>query len=322
MSIVRSVHRGRQSSWWRLLSSRLLVWGGAMILVGLAPTAVSDVGQVTRFQRTVEYLADAAPELRSDFAATALSSLASAYVAEARLAREDARRAGRGSHLWAWSARVDHYASQMPLLLDDIALGFPVRLTLEGEKSLAIMVGDRTVILSHPRLYEQGAFEQAILAAFCARHSCKQFSPQSAAVPIPVSTVQIRPNWTFTAQKWFCTYRGITVRFNSEQNMANSRLICEQLMQEVMTLTDELAWQQRQAVVIEWDQLALQATPHRPEHMLQLNAGGDTVLVTVPMLYRSAALFGQVLPWIRERASGQEGVSVDLDADHYGWQEP
>ena len=93
-------------------------------------------------------------------------------------------------------------------------------------------------------------------------------------------------------------------------------------MQEVITLTNEMAWQQRHAVSIEWDQLEIKPTPRRPEHMLQLNTLGDTVLVTVPMLYRSAGLFRQVLPWIRRRVTEQEDVSVDLDADQYGWQQP
>ena len=119
-----------------------------------------------------------------------------------------------------------------------------------------------------------------------------------------------------------CAYNGISVRFNTTRNMANSRLICEQFMQEVITLADELAWQWRHAVSIDWDRLEIQPTPSRPEHMLQLNTVGDTVLVTVPLLYRSAGLFRQVLPWVRQRVTEQTDVSVELEADRYGWQKP
>lgn len=288
-------------------------------LAGLLAGWVQAEGQegepLTYFQRTVQYLQDAAPQLRGDFAATALSSLASAYVEEARLAREQAHRAGQSPHLRAWSATVDRYASQMPLLLEDIELGFPVRLTLGTEKSLAITVADRTVILSHPRLYQQAAFEQGILKAFCARHRCEQFAPDAAdAAPIPATYRHVRPNWIFTTQASSCTYRGITVRFPSAQNMANSRLICQQFLQEVTALADELAWQQRHQVTIEWGQLTLQATPGRPGHMLQVNTLGDTVLVTVPTLYRSASVFEAVLPWIRAQVAQREEVRVEVDA--------
>lgn len=299
--------------------SRLVT--AAMFVCLTAPTlAEAPEGEhLSRFQRTAQYLQDAPRELRDDFAAIALSNLANAYFAEARLAREQAR---QHPHLMSWSVRVDRYASQMPLLLEDIELGFPVRLSLGAEKSLAITVADRTVILSHPRLYEQNVFEQGILAAFCARHQCEQFSPDRGEAPIPLSSSGIRPQWSFTAQESTCTYHGIAVRFQHTRNMANARLICEQFMQEVITLADELAWQQRHAVPIEWGQLLIQPTPHRPEHMLQVNDLGDTVMVTVPMLYQNPGLLRRVLPWIRQRVAGEAQANLSLDASEYGWQKP
>lgn len=278
---------------------------------------------MTRFQRTVQYLQEAAPELRSDFAATALSSMASAYMKEAQLAREQARKGGKHSHLWAWSANVDHSASQMSLLREDIELGLPVRLALAAGNSLAITVADSTIILSHPRLNEQGALEQSILVEFCARNDCDHVSPENGTnEPISVARARIRPNWAFTEQGSLCTHRGITLRFDSAQNIANARIICEQLLQEIMALTEELAWQQQYAVAIEWERLEVHPIPDSPEHRVQINALGDTVLVTVPMLYRSADLLKQLLPWMREQVNGQQGVKVELRADQYGWQKP
>jgi hypothetical protein len=198
-----------------------------------------------------------------------------------------------------------------------------VLLTLSGEQSLAITVADRTVIVSSPRLTQQSAFEQEILLDFCTQHSCEQSSPASAAQQsLPAPTVHVRPDWTFSAQGSVCAYQGIEVRFDSQKNLANSRHICEQFLREVMTLTDELAWQQRHGVAIEWEDLDIQATPHRPEHMVGLNAIGDAVLVSIPLLYRSPGLLQDVLPWIRARLSNQQEVSMELNADHYGWQKP
>ncbi len=302
---------------------RLAVCAAVVCLAGTAQGAVPDAVQVTRFQRTAQYLQEAPAELRSDFAAIALSGLARAYFAEAKLAREEAVRNGRSPQLVSWSARVERYASQMPLLLDDIEMGLPVSLNLGPDKSLAITVADRTVILSHPRLNEQHVFEQGILVSFCARHSCDDISPAPGGLAaIPVAAVKVRPQWSFTAQESVCAYDGIRVRFNNTRNMANARLICQQLIQEIVTLTDELAWQWRHTVAIEWGHLEVQPTPGRPGHMLQLNTLGDTVLVTVPMLYRSTALFEQVLPWVRQRVTQQAQVSIELDADRYGWQKP
>lgn len=324
MNVARPATWSRRSSllatcaWWHF------VWAITVCpaIAAELPAALNIEGE-SRFQRTVQYLQDAPAEVRGDFAAIALSSLTEAYIAEARLAREKTRTAGHDAGLRSWSVAVDYYARQMPLLLEDIELGLPVRLTLGGEKSLSITVADRIVILSHPRFNQQSVFEQGILADFCSRHDCEQFTPGNAELePIPVSAVQVRPDWTFTAQGRICSYKGIKILFNSEQNLANSLLICEQFLQEVMTLANEFAWQQRHAVPIEWDKLDIQSTPRRPEHMVRLNSAGDSVLVTVPLLYGSPGLLEHVVPWIQLRLSNHPDASIELHADHYGWENP
>jgi hypothetical protein len=301
---------------------RLCMWVTTMCLASATQiSAAQGVEGQSRFLRTVQYLQSASPDTQSDFAATAIASLINAYIGEAKLARDEARAAGHNAGLVGWSLAVDYYARQMPLLLEDIELGLPVLFTIGGENSLAITVADRTVILSHPRLNQQGAFEQEILMNFCSRHHCEEFSQRSTEQePIPVSSVHVKPDWSFTEQGPVCAHQGISVHFKNEQNLANSRLICEQFLQELMTLTSEFAWQQRHAVAIDWDQLEIQSTPRRPEHIVKLNASGDTLLVTVPLLYRSPGLLQHVTPWIRQRLGDQQGAQLKLEADQYGWQ--
>ena len=276
----------------------------------------------TRFQRTVEYLQSAEPQLRSDFAIVALTRVADAFAAEARLARQQSG-PGADRQLGGWSATVERYVGQIPLLIDDIELGLPVRFTIGEEKSLAITVGDRTVIVNHPRLTQQGALEQSILKDFCGTHSCAQMAPRDAdSTPIPVSTSHVRPSWNFTESDSNCSHLRITVHFDRARNMANARLICEQFLQEVMTLSDELIWQQRNAVAIEWDTLQIQTAPGRPEHIVQLNTAGDTVLVSLPLLNANPLLIKQLARWIRAHVEGEQEPAVELDASQYGWQKP
>jgi hypothetical protein len=303
----------------------------AMLLTAtiiVPPAAVAEIvleqipAVQTRFQRTVAYLQTAEPQLRSDFAIVALSKVADAYALEARLARQQAG-SNSNRQLGGWSATVVRYASQMSLLIDDIELGLPVRFTIGEEKSLAVTVGDRTVIVSHPRLTQQGALEQSILTDFCGKHSCAQFTPrETESAPIPVSSAHVRPNWEFTEPGANCSHRTITVHFDRAQNMANARLICEQFLQEVMTLGDELAWQQRHQVTLEWDALEIRTAPGRPEHMVQLNSAGDAILVSLPLLHANPDLLTQLVPWIHARVDGRQEPAIMLDASQYGWQKP
>jgi hypothetical protein len=312
----------RRLGLWAACRACLFLWIGAWSPVAVAQIAPAEIdGGQSRFQRTVGYLQSASPQFRAEFASIALTHIAKAYAAEAQLARVESRVAGGDAGLRGWSVAVDRYARQMPLLLEDVELGLPVRLMMGGEKSLVISVADRAVILSHPRLNQQRVFEQQVLEDFCARHSCALFIPEdSGSQPIPVSTRHVKPDWNFSHQEWFCSYQGIKVRFKAEQNLVNSRTICEHFMQEVVALADEIAWQQRRAVPIEWEELAIQPTPHRPEHMVQLNRLGDSVLVPLPLLYRSPGLLEKITPWIQQRLTRQGEVSVELDADNYDWQ--
>jgi hypothetical protein len=316
---VRAVRRAARRQITRLLTL-ILLWVLAASHSAIAQdVATQENAQQSRFVRTVLTLQDSSPELRSEFAATALSHLAGAYAAETRLAR----RSDQGARMRAWSATVEQYASQLQLLLDDVELGLPVNLTLEGDESLAIAVGDRTVIVSHPRLSQQGALEQGILKDFCARQDCGDIQPDPRSQePISASYAYIRPNWNFTERGTDCSHHGITVHFRSDQSTTHARVICEQFLQEVLLLADELAAQQRHAVEVQWGQLEIQSSPDRPEHTVRLNALGDSILATVPLLQSTPGLLQQVLPWLRQRLENSPQVTIEIDAASYGWQEP
>ena len=91
----------------------LLLW-----IVIAVPAVVAQVGTMengapqTRFQRTVNFLQSASPELRVEFGSIAIAKIAVAYATEAKLAREEASSRDGGAKLKAWSVAVDRYARQ------------------------------------------------------------------------------------------------------------------------------------------------------------------------------------------------------------------
>ncbi|RLA48790.1 MAG: hypothetical protein DRR04_01445 [Gammaproteobacteria bacterium] len=276
---------------------------------------------ISRYQRTINSLRASAPQLQADFAGTALRELAEVYMAEADLARKQAREQESGVKLRGWSSAVDQYAGQLVLLVEDIELGLPVALQHNGVESITVMVGGRAVILSHPREDQQVAFEQRVLLDFCRRVDCKELTAATVSrQPIPVSTSQVKPVWTFTETGQVCSHEGIQVLFNRTAHLARSRGTCKQLLQEMMTLADEIAWQRRHGVSVQWRELSIRATPQRPEHVVLLNNAGDSILVTVPLLYGSAHLLDDIVPWIRGQAGVTEPVAIHLDAARYGWE--
>jgi len=269
----------------------------------------------------VSYLSDAPADLRADFAGTALRLLASAYAEEATLAREEAREAENPGRLLGWSSAVEQFTGQLQLVLEDIVGGFPVQLGANAGDSLVVTVAQRTVILNHPRVGGQESFEQAVLSEFCSRHPCERYTPGAdAREPIPVSAGRIRPAWAFTETGPVCSHRGIHVHWSGAADIGRARATCRQFIHEVVTLADEIAWQRRHAVPVDWSGLRLSANPGRPEHRLALNGAGDVVLTAVPVIYGSPGLLQQLVPWLRARADGRQEASIKVQAADFGWE--
>jgi len=281
----------------------------------------------SRFERTVAYLQDAPAAQQTDFAIAALAELVAVYMAEADLARAGSAQP-QGSPraaLLGWSIAVDEYANQLLLVLDELEQGQPVALRTGRPGPAVVTVAGHAVILGHPRADQQGAFEQQVLTDFCSRHDCVTATAAAAttaqAESIPVTVVRVNPLWTFTASGPVCSIDGMEVAFNSNSNIGTLRGICEQFVQELAALANELAGQRRHGVALEWDDLLVTATPGRPEHLVRVNAAGDSVLVTVPLLFGSPNLLADIKPWLAARVGGEAAPTVRLDAAKYGWLE-
>jgi hypothetical protein len=246
-------------------------------------------------------------------------------MAEADLARAQAaeQAAGARARLLGWSVAVDQYAGQLMLVLDDVEQGFPVSLRVDQQGPATVTVAGRAVILGHPRADQQSAFEQRVLADFCSRGDCERMTAAIAKPePIPVTVARVNPLWTFDSGGPVCSNEGLEVYFHSTRNLATLRGICEELAQELAALATDLAWQRRHGVVIDLDLLTVTATPGRPEHLVRLNAAGDSSLLTLPLLFGSANLLADIKPWLSARVQGDPAPSIRLDAASYGWLAP
>ena len=110
------------------------------------------------------------------------------------------------------------------------------------------------------------------------------------------------------------------MRFAHTAALPRYRAICAQLLREAHALADDMIWQRRQGVVIQWDALAIRSTPRPTQQLVQLNTRGDAILGALPLLNTSPALLRDLVPWLRSRAAGEALSRVELDAARYGWE--
>lgn len=276
---------------------------------------------VSRFLRTVHLLQLTPPDTQSDFARTALAQLAEVYMAEADLARHQASSKPGRSKLIGWSRAVDRYANRLLLSMEDIKQGSPATLSRNSMGIVSVSVADRMVILSHPRVDQQAAYEQRVLREFCTRHDCQALTVTlQAQEPIPLSSSLIEPQWTFTETGMVCSHDGIALVFGDVSDLAASRSLCGQLLQEGSALAIEIAWQQRHGVDIDWRVLKILPIPGSTQHRVHLNFAGDSILETLPLLNGSPGLLRDIEPWLKTRFADGPRTSVRLQAARYGWE--
>ena len=294
-------------------------WLALLCLVSLAAGADQDS---SRYLRTVHGLISTDSPSQSAFALMALAELSQVYMAEADLARQESAQAQTGkAKLLGWSVAVDQYAGQLLALHDGISAGVPASLSVGTDQVVIVTVDGRRVMLSHPRIGQQAAFEQRLLADFCARESCNELRPaQGAQTPIPVSASTVNPVWLFSDDGPVCQHQGISVQFSGEGELAWNKSICRQLLQEAQNLAIEIAWQRLQGVRIDWAGLAVQGTDQRPGHLVRLNAAGDSALVSLPLIHSSGGLLRDLTPWLRAVSAREGQPDVSLHASRYGWE--
>jgi hypothetical protein len=167
---------------------------------------------------------------------------------------------------------------------------------------------------------QQSAYEQRVLSGFCSVRDCDVLTPPEQLEPIPMTPPTVTVDWRFSDDGPVCESAGITIQFNKSANLSRVRPLCTQVLQELLALELELRWQKRHGVAVDYAGLQISATPRRPEHLVSLNAAGDSMLLSLPLLYGSEGLLAVVTEWLETRVeAGGSSTELALQADQFGW---
>ncbi|MFK7976906.1 MAG: hypothetical protein AB8C02_12265, partial [Halioglobus sp.] len=227
--------------------------------------------------------------------------------------------------LRGWAAAVDRFARDLTQIAREIEVGQSVIFSVSPRGVLTIAATGRMIILTHPRHAQQSALEQSILKEFCIAHACEQFARRgsTSSAPIPVTTSAIKPAWNFTEDGYLCTHAGIELTFPASGSLGQQRFVCAAVMQELMQLHDEVAWQIRHSVDVAWGDIGVFATPLTDQHRVQLNSAGDSVLLKLPVLAENYSLLSAAAQWLRRRlVLAESDAQLRFDADDLNVRTP
>lgn len=280
----------------------------------------------SRFQRTLLSVQRADAEARADFAVIALSELSAALSAEIDLVETEIAQGAVQGKLRGWVLAVGQYLGELEQVRAAVEQGFDVRLSLGPGNQPEVWVDHRAIIAVHPRPGHQALLEQAILAEFCSTRDCARFTAASAipspedGEPIPVSRGAVRPAWRFDARGPVCELRDLSVHFSASSDLGLNRALCEQFLLEAVRLVDEIAWQRRHGVEVDWSGLAMSTFPTRPGQVLRLNDAGDSIIVSMPVIHGTDGLLARLTPWIRGEIGQGTPRPLALKAADLGWE--
>lgn len=276
-----------------------------LLIIPLHAFAVDQ--QHSLFSRVTTALETASGEQRARFAEIALKQLADAYLSEARIVYQSHTQIGSDQLQWVRS--VEGYAGELGHLRERIEVGEPARIDSQLLTAPMIVVANYRVMLTHPRPDQQLAFEHQVLEQFCQQDRCEDLLANNNNVensgPSAAADESVRPKWEFSMAGPACAEKGIHISFEYGTNFRQVRALCNSFFKELESLLDALRWQQNHQVLIDWSHLRIDPSTGQSQQVLLINGFGDTVVVSLPLLYEEPKLLSATAPWLKARLANQ-----------------
>lgn len=271
-------------------------------------------------------LSRAAPATRAAFVAAAVAEIAAAHATVLKAP-------GKGKNaaqIAPWQRAARAYVSRLHAAAAAARDGAPVRLVVELDQTLRVVVGSRPArqfMVAAPRPDDQPRLERAILKRLCATPGCggslpDKTMPRLAAVEgPPVDTLRLTPPAPLPRALPAVPFKaeppaprlvaslspgddGLACAEDEVRHRTLHARACAALLGDARALLRALHAAARRGVVIDW---GMPATPRSDgaQQVLAVNARGDVLRLPLPSLVQAPGLLVDILPWARARLYGQ-----------------
>jgi hypothetical protein len=278
---------------------------------------VAHLAPVSGLNRLAANIANGPAPLRSDLARIAFTELAAVYADEAERAHREMRDRAKQRELSSWAAAVRDLAAEFAALAETVTPDTPVQVSIGPEHGLYLLVEGRPVMVSSPRMREQVAFEQRVIAHFCALNQCRGLLDEPAMATAATATGKTAtPQWSFSqvAGPVCGTGDGLEFQFMNADNIGRKRAACARIVSELNTLATALTQQTAGGIRLDWNRLAIHPLPDGDEQVI-LNGEGDYLRLRLPVLAARPELFAVLRSWLAAKVKGRLYPLVVLHAE-------
>ena len=216
-----------------------------------------------------------------------------------------------------WAAAVKGLAAEFAALAETVTPATPIQVGIGPERGLYLVVDGRPVVVSSPRMREQAAFEQRVIAHFCALNQCKYLLDEPAIETVTTTAVSTAtPLWSFSQKAGpVCgTDDGLEFQFLNADNIGRKRVACARIVTELNMLAVALAREIASGIRLDWNRMAVKPLPDGDDQVF-LNGEGDYLRLSLPVLAARPELFAVLRSWLAARVKGNSYPLVVLHAE-------
>jgi len=294
----------------------------ALAVLLLVPVVATSGTAASRpLTRLAYVLKDSPLPMRSDFTWLALDQMAAFYHEEAARARTELRHSAKAGSAASWAASVDDYARKVTVVADSISTESSISIAIGINNEVNVYVDGRPMILTAAVSSQQAAYEQRVLERFCTLYLCADLlgdidygePGQDAGIS---GTQGSNAYWSFSqhAGPVCMTDDGLEFQFLQLSELAEMRVLCSQVVNELSELAVMIAREQQQGMHIDWDRLAVLPATADADNRVIL-AGQLEIDLALPVLAERAELLRRVRPWLEARVRGESYQLTVLNAE-------
>lgn len=287
----------------RILAAGLILAlaGGGFDAAGTPVRGDRESGALTRLAGSL--LAED-PGVQADFAAIAVGEVIRVHELELdRLSVPGQVSRREIAKQYRWARALEAFLDDLYLARDELDQGVPVELVVAPPAPVQLLVGERLVELSSPRIENPTSLESDIVALFCEGFPC------DLAVLEPPEPPPQRPvgGWSFRAGmgSTFETPDGLGFMFTDVRRRSEKEAACRKVHAELNRLADALAREQRRGRRVDFEVLSLESPGRGDNQRIVTTRSGSRMRMDLPVLARAPAVVEVAREWLRARAEGR-----------------
>ncbi len=254
-----------------------------------------------QYQHAIDAVSAGDISLRRNFAEISLTALIAANQAEIA-------RAGRAGHRGRWQTGASQYVAHLEALLAQLSTVGEIAVVRERHGVVRLALDADQVMLTVPRLSQQGKFEAALAARLCRDMNCAE-AASPLTETLQAQTREVQREWLFSDQgpPVLAAADGLNCTFGDTRHLQLKEAACSGVMQELRLVAAGLRAVAQSGGTLDWNSFKVHYSPLDEGVRVTYDAQGTYFNLELHYLGHAPEIWREAIPWLQARLRGHAG---------------